>query len=313
LGAIKQGFLMKSFIVFSRWALAVLATLYGLSAHAALRVFACEPEWAALTQELAGPQVSIYTATQALQDPHQVQAKPSLIAAVRSADLLVCTGAELEVGWLPVLLRQSGNARIQPGQSGYFEAASQVKMLEVPTRLDRADGDVHATGNPHINTAPATFEAVAPALARRLAELDPAHAATYQQRLADFQSRWATAMQRWAKAAAPLKGQRIVVQHKGFPYMEQWLGLEAVASLEPKPGVEPGSAHLASVLAKLQQQPARMVIRGAYSDGRSSKWLAERSALREVVLPFTVGGTEQAKDLFGLFDDTIGRLLKGLQ
>jgi zinc/manganese transport system substrate-binding protein len=294
-----------------RLALIALGTSLSLQpANAAIKVFACEPEWAALVKEIAAEDANVYTATNALQDPHQVQAKPSLIAAVRNADLLVCTGAELESGWLPVLLRQSGNAKVQEGQKGYFEAASHVRKLEVPKRIDRNDGDVHAQGNPHINTAPGTFAAVAQPLAQRLAEIDPANASHYQKRQADFSQRWAQATLRWQQAAAPLKGLRIVVQHKGFPYLEQWLGLEEVATLEPKPGVEPSSAYLSSLLQQLQTQPAKVLIRAAYSDGRGSQWLAERTKLPVVVLPFTVGGNEKAKDLFGLFDDTIEQLLK---
>lgn len=276
----------------------------------ALKVFACEPEWAALTRELAGEQATIYTATNALQDPHMVQARPSLMAAVRNADLLVCTGAELEAGWLPVLLRQSGNPNVQPGKPGFFEAARSVKMLDVPTRLDRADGDVHAAGNPHIQTDPRNIAAVAQALGKRLAEVDAAQAPAYQKRLSDFNARWTQAMQQWHAKAAPLKGMPIVVQHKGFPYLENWLGLKEVTALEPLPGVEPSSAHLSGVIQLLQQQPAKAVIRAAYNDGRSSQWLAERSHVPVVVLPFTVGGSERAKDLFGLFDDTIDQLLK---
>jgi len=290
--------------------IAIACALSAHTAHAAIKVFACEPEWAALVKELAAEDASIYTATNALQDPHQVQAKPSLIAAVRNADLLVCTGAELEAGWLPVLLRQSGNGKVQEGQKGHFEAAAFVRKLEVPKRLDRSDGDVHAQGNPHINTAPGTFAAVAQPLAQRLAEIDPANAAHYQKRLADFSQRWGQATLRWQQAAAPLKGMRIVVQHKGFPYLEQWLGLEEAATLEPKPGVEPTSAYLSTVLQQLQAQPAKAILRAAYSDGRGSQWLAERTKLPVVVLPFTVGGSDKAKDLFGLFDDTIEQLLK---
>jgi len=278
-----------------------------------LKVFACEPEWAALTQELAGDQATVYSATNALQDPHQIQAKPSLMASVRNADLLVCTGAELEVGWLPVLLRQSGNPAVQPGKPGNFAAADHVRKLEVPTRLDRADGDVHASGNPHIQTDPRNIGAVAQALGKRLSEIDTAHASIYQARLADFNIRWAQALQRWNKAAQPLRGLPIVVQHKGFPYLEQWLGLNQVASLEPKPGVEPSSAHLSDVLAQLQQHPAKVVIRAAYNEGRGTQWLAERAHLPVVVLPFTVGGNARAKDLFGLFDDTVDQLLKASQ
>jgi zinc/manganese transport system substrate-binding protein len=286
--------------------------LGGASAHARgpLKVVACEPEWAALTKELAGEQASVYAATHALQDPHAIQARPSLIAAVRNADLLVCTGAELEVGWLPVLLRQAGNAAVQPGRPGHFEAADHITMLEVPARLDRADGDVHAEGNPHIQTDPRNIARVAQALGQRLADIDPANAATYRQRLADFQLRWGQAVQRWTQAAAPLKGTPIVVQHKGFPYLEAWLGLKQVAALEPKPGVEPSSPHLSAVLQQLQGQPAKLILRAAYQDGRSSQWLAERSKLPIVVLPYTVGGSDRAQDLFGLFDETVELLLR---
>lgn len=289
------------------------ATIYALPAQAALRVVACEPEWAALSQELAGDKADVYSATTAMQDPHHIQARPSLIAAVRNADLLACTGAELETGWLPVLLRQSGNTKVQPGQPGYFEAASFVTKLEVPTRLDRADGDVHAAGNPHIQTDPRNIAKVADALGQRLAQIDPANAATYKARLQDFQTRWKAAQARWEKDAAPLRGTRIVVQHKAYPYLENWLGLNQVATLEPKPGVEPTSSHLSEVLTQLQTQPARFIVRSAYNDNRGADWLSQRAHIPVVVLPFSVGGSDRAKDLFGMFDDTIAQLLKGLQ
>jgi zinc/manganese transport system substrate-binding protein len=280
-----------------------------LPACAALNVLACEPEWGALAQELGGEKLAIYVATTAMQDPHRIQARPSLIAHARSADLLVCTGAELEIGWLPILLRQSGNDKIQPGKLGYFEAASFVRMLEIPSRLDRAEGDVHPGGNPHIQTDPRNIALVADALAKRLNQIDPANAAYYQAHYASFAQRWKAAMQHWEKQAAPLRGVAVVIQHKGFPYLANWLGLHEITTLEPKPGVEPSSTHLAQVLEQLQRQPAKMIIRAAYNDGRSSDWLAERANIPAVSLPFTVGGSDKAKDLFGLFDDTVQRLL----
>lgn len=279
-------------------------------ARAELKVLACEPEWGALVKELAGDKVAVYVATTGVQDPHRIEARPSLVAAARNAGLVVCTGAELELGWLPLLIRQSGNSAIQPGKPGHFEAAAYVRMLDVPQRLDRADGDVHAAGNPHIQTDPRNITLVAEPLARRLAELDPANAATYQARSTDFQARWKAAIQRWEQSAAPLRGVPVVVQHKAFPYLQQWLGLVEVAALEPKPGVEPTSAHLSTVLAGLKTRPAKMILRAAYNDPRGADWLAERTQLPVVVLPFTVGGNEQAKDLFSLFDDTVQRLLK---
>ncbi|MDB5799971.1 MAG: periplasmic solute-binding protein [Rhodocyclales bacterium] len=289
----------------------VFAVLIPATSSAAMRALACEPEWGALLQELAADKVSVYTATTALQDPHHIQARPSLIAAVRNADLLVCTGAELEVGWLPVMLRQSGNPKVQPGQPGYFEAADFVNKLEIPTRLDRADGDVHAAGNPHIQTDPRNIALVANALTRRLMQIDPDNVAFYQGRYQDFAARWKSAIQRWEKDAAPLRGMPVVVQHKAYPYLENWLGLNELATLEPKPGVEPTSSHLSEVLALLQRQPAKLVMRSAYNDARGADWLAERAKIPAVVLPFTVGGSDRAKDLFGLFDDTIAQLLKG--
>ena len=287
--------------------------LLSTTAHAALNVFACEPEWAALTQQLAGDKVSLYTATGALQDPHHIEARPSLIARARQAKLVVCTGAELETGWLPVVLRESGNNSVQPGAAGYFEAASVVHMLEVPARLDRSEGDVHAQGNPHIQTDPRNFLPVAEALGQRLIQLDPANAAEYRQRLADFMQQWRAAIAKWEQQAAPLKGVPVVVQHRGFPYLNNWLGLKQVAELEPKPGMEPSAAWLGKVLNDLQQHPARMVLRAAYQNERPSEWIAERAHIPAVLLPYTVGGTAQATDLFAMFDDTIQRLLSGLQ
>jgi zinc/manganese transport system substrate-binding protein len=292
---------------------AFLLLLISGNTHAALNVFACEPEWAALTQQLAGDKASIYTATGPLQDPHQVQARPSLIARAHRAQLSVCTGAELEIGWMPVVLRESGNSAIQPGSGGHFEAAQYVTMLEVPTRLDRADGDVHAAGNPHLQTDARNFLPVAEALSKRLAQLDPANTAFYQQQLATFNRQWRAAIAKWEKQAAPLKGVSIVAQHKGFPYLNNWLGLKEIAELEPKPGMEPSAAYLGQVLSELQQHPARMVVRAAYQNERPSEWIAERAHIPAVTLPFTVGGTPQATDLFMMFDDTIQRLLAGLK
>jgi zinc/manganese transport system substrate-binding protein len=293
---------------FSLVLLAPLVLLMG-PAHAALRIFACEPEWGALAQELGGNLVEISVATSALQDPHQIQAKPSLIARARNADLVICTGAELEIGWLPVLLQQSGNAKVQAGQPGNFAAADAVRKLDVPGQLDRAQGDVHAAGNPHIQTDPRNIAQVAVALAARLQQVDPAHAGEYAKAQADFSQRWQQAIGRWAAQAAPLKGVPVVSQHKAFVYLYDWLGLKEVAVLEPKPGVEPSASHLQGVLSALKGTPARMVLYAAYQDPRPSEWLSKNANIATVKIPFTVGGSDGAKDLFGLFDDTLARLL----
>jgi zinc/manganese transport system substrate-binding protein len=289
--------------------LAATVALLSAPAHAALRVFACEPEWGALAQELGGPLVEVSVATTALQDPHQIQAKPSLIARARNADLVLCTGAELEIGWLPILLQQSGNARVQPGQAGNFAAADFVRKLDLPGQLDRSQGDVHAAGNPHIQTDPRNIARVASALASRLQQIDPAHATDYAKRLADFSQRWQLATVRWTAQAAPLKGMAVVSQHKAFIYLYDWLGMKEVAVLEPKPGVEPTASHLQSVLASLKSTPARMTLYSAYQDPKPAEWLEKNAGVTAVKIAFTVGGTDGARDLFGLFDDTVARLL----
>jgi zinc/manganese transport system substrate-binding protein len=292
---------------------ALLACFAATPASANLSVFACEPEWGALSAELGGNKVSVYTATTGAQDPHQIQARPSLIAKARTADITVCAGAELEIGWLPMIVQQANNSKIQPGQPGAFEATRYVRLLEQPTSLDRAQCDIHAAGNPHIQTDPRMVLTVSKALAQRFAQLDPANAASYQSREADFEKRFGAAIAKWTAEAAPLKGTPIAVQHHAWIYMENWLGLHEVVPLEPKPGVPPSSGYLAEVLQKLQQQPAKFIIRAAYEDERPSTFISEKAGIPAIVLPFTVGGTDDANDLFSLYEVTIHRMLGGLK
>src|ERR671935_155207 len=186
---------------------ALISARPALATHS---VFACEPEWAALAQELGGAQLTVFSATTAFQDHHRIEPKPSLIARIRGADLVVCTGAEVEIGWLPILLTQSGNDRIQPGTPGYLEAAQYVAKIEIPRVIDRALGDMHPSGNPHIHLDPRNIAKIAEVLSARLDELDPPHAATYRQRLESFQQRWQQAIKRWQAQAAPLKGVPLV-------------------------------------------------------------------------------------------------------
>jgi zinc/manganese transport system substrate-binding protein len=277
-----------------------------------LNVFACEPEWAALTHELAGDHARITTATTAHQDPHHIQARPSLITRLRRADLAVCTGAELEIGWLPMLQRQSGNKAVQNGKPGLFEAAMQVERLEVPDHVDRAMGDIHPAGNPHVQMDPRRIATIATALTARLKQLDPVHTADYEARGADFGKRWQVALKRWEAKAKPLRGARVVVYHRGWAYLFDWLGLEDAGALEAKPGVPPAAGHLAELKAELAAKPAKMVIYAAYRTPRAAEWLARVAHIPAVALPFTVGGNDKAQDLFSLYDDTINHMLLAL-
>lgn len=289
----------------------LLASLWlvALPAHASLNVLACEPEWEALVKEIGGDKVRVSSATTALQDPHRIEARPSLIARARNADLMVCTGAQLEIGWAPLLQSQSGNTKIQTGQPGYFEAASVVSLLERPTSVDRAQGDVHPAGNPHLHLDPRNIERVASALVERMGALDARERANYEARGKAFLGRWQEARARWEKEAAPLKGMGVVVYHKNLTYLFTWLGMREVGTLEPKPGLPPSTAHLSGLLDQLKREPAKAVVRAAYNESRAAEWLAERAQIPVVVLAFTVGGTDQAKDLFTLYDDSVARLL----
>ncbi|MDR2260117.1 MAG: zinc ABC transporter substrate-binding protein [Azoarcus sp.] len=288
--------------------LALLFFLCTAPAPAAVKVLATVPEWGALAREIGGERVEAASATSALQDPHRIEARPSLIARARAADLLIATGAELEIGWLPVLLRESGNRRIQPGRPGHLEAATLVRLRDVPETVDRAMGDVHAAGDPHFHLDPRNIVPVAEALAERLAQLDPAGARDYRVNLARFLARWRDAIARWEREGASLRGVPFLQAHRSFGYLAHWLGLENRGELEPKPGVEPGSGHLSRLVDNQRHTPAAVILRAAYQDERAGRWLAGHTGIPLVMLPYTVGGTPQAGDLFGLFDDTLARL-----
>jgi len=281
-----------------------------ISAQAKINLFACEPEWAALAQELGGSDVEIFKATTARQDPHFVRAKPSLIAAMRRSDLVICSGASLEVGWLPILLQKAGNANTQPGAQGYLLAAEVVPVLEKPTRLDRADGDVHPEGNPHVQGNPHNILLVATELNARLKAIDPARTDNYQARYEDFSHKWQEAIARWETEAARLKGMPVVVHHKSFTYLLDWLGMLEAGSLEAKPGIPPTAANLEALLQSLKSHPARIIIRTPYEPKDASEWLSGKTGVPALVLPFTVGGDGDSGDLFALFDRTLS-LLKG--
>ena len=298
---------------FIRGAAALLILLIGMPAQANLRILATTADWGALATELGGDRVSVYVATTALQDVHRVDAKPSLVARARTADLVFATGAELEVGWLPVLVQESGNHRIQPGLPGYFEAAAQLRLLEVPSQLDRSMGDIHPQGNPHLQLDPHNIAAVAKAFSSRLAMLDAGNVNYFRQRATDFDPRWAQAIARWETRAAPLKGAPVVVMHRDQAYLCHWLGLREVAAIEPKPGVPPSAGYLGQLVSKLSASPPKLILLNAYNDAKAANWLSERVHVPVATLPFSVGGTPEAKDLFSLFDDTINRLQAAIQ
>lgn len=288
--------------------------LFAMTGQAAAKVdiLACEPEWAALAQAIGKQRVEVSSATTAFQDPHHIEARPSLIARARNADMVICTGAELEVGWLPLLLRQSGNARIQQGRPGYFMAAEQVELIEKLARVDRSMGDIHAGGNPHLHLDPYRLLKVAGQLAQRLTKIDRDNAVAYQSNFKAFSHRWQSAINAWEKKAQTLRGKKAVVQHRSWSYLLDWLGIDVVADLEPKPGLPPTSGHLAGLLENIKRERPDFILIAAYQNARGAQWLSRRSQLPVINLPYTVGGSEQAGDLFSLYDNTLDLLLTEL-
>ncbi len=279
---------------------------------AQVNVLACEAEWAALAVTIGGKQVSVHSATTALQDPHHVQARPSLIAKTRRADLLICSGSELEIGWLPVLLRKSGNKKIQPGSSGYFMATSYVELLDQRKTVDRSEGDVHASGNPHIHTNPHHMLTVAKALSEKLGTIDPENTKHYHRRYQLFSEQLTTSLKQWQVEIERLNGKHIVVHHDSWLYLAQWLKLKKVATLEPKPGVPPSSGHLSSLLTQLKTNPADMIIYASYQDDRASNWLTKKSGVPKVALPYSVNNWQKDNAIMHWYQEILNNLLAAL-
>lgn len=287
----------------SRWLLAALLSLSG--AAQAFTVFACEPEWAALTRVLL-PTARVHVATHSGQDPHHIEARPSLIAALRSSDLAVCTGASLEAGWLPMLQQRVGRA------VPLFEAADQVELIDPNPGVIGTPwaGDVHAEGNPHLHTDPRKLLKVAVALASELQQRLPAERVAIAQRLAAFEQTWRAALARWEQRAAPLRGKKVAAQHSSFGYLWRWLGITQLADLEPKPGMAPTPGHLQRLLDGFKAQPPAGIVLTSYQDPRAARWLQGQLRLPLLVLPATVEEDAALDGLLRWMDSLIAELGK---
>lgn len=287
--------------------LALLASAWAVPATA-FTVFACEPEWAALSRVLL-PEAKVHVATHAGQDPHHIEARPALIAQMRQADLVVCTGAGLESGWLPVLQQRAGNTKA----NDVFFASDHVIMIDPqPAAIGTPwAGDVHAEGNPHVHIDPRNLLLVAQALAERLQTDLPAQKVAIGQRLRAFEGPWQQRITDWGQLAAPLRGQRVVAQHASFGYLWHWLGMSLVADLEPKPGMTPTPRHLQRLLDGLRPQPPMAVVVASYQDPRPGRWLSSQldGKVPMLVLPTTVSEQADAKALADWMDGLIRSLL----
>ncbi len=279
------------------------------NANAEVNIFACEPEWKSLAEEIGGNKVTAISATTYKQDPHYIRAKPSLLAAIRKADLVICTGAGLEVGWLPVLMQKAAAQQTLAGNVGNLMVADYVNLLAKPQSLDRSQGDVHPEGNPHIHLNPYNILKAGAELNSRLGKIDPDNKAEYQKNWQSFEARWKQKVAAWEADAKSLKGVQVVAHHDSWIYLLDWLGIKQVAKLEPKPGIPPTTGHLEEVLQTLKTNRAGLIIRAPFNSEQASDWLADKAAIPAVVLPYTVSNEGEPKDLFALYDG----IIKGLK
>jgi len=278
------------------------------AAQAKVDIFACAPEWGALAQEIGGDKVDVYTASNANQDIHYMRAKPSLLAAMRKADMVICSGASLEIGWLPILLNKAGSADVQEGSVGSIMASDYVPLLEMMQNVDRSMGHVHPEGNPHIHLDPNNIVIISKVIGERLSQIDAPNANYYLARQKIFDDNWTLAIGQWQTQAGDLKGANVVVYHKSWTYLLNWLGIQSVASLEPKPGVPPNASHLEKVLQDIKGKNIKGILIAPFENEKGAQWLSKKSGIPIIQLPFTVGGNSQSKDLKTMFDYTIQSL-----
>jgi zinc/manganese transport system substrate-binding protein len=283
-----------------------------LPANAAkLNIITTTSDLAALTQEVGGDRVQVESLAKGYQDPHFVEAKPSFLLKLRHADLLVNVGLELEIGWLPPLITQSGNPKIQPGSAGYLDASQFSEVLEIPQgQVTRAMGDVHPLGNPHYWMDPDNGRRVARGIATKLASMQPSDAQYFMQRFDDFSKRLTEAEKRWEEQMKPLRGLKVVTYHRSFPNLAKHFGLNVIGYVEPRPGIPPTPGHTIDVIQTMKREGAKLILVEPYFDLKTPESIAHSTGGKVLVLPPSVGGVPEATDYFKLFDYDIGLLVK---
>jgi ABC-type Zn uptake system ZnuABC Zn-binding protein ZnuA len=284
------------------------------SSAASVNVITSTEDLAALTREVGGDRVKVETIGRGYQDPHFVEAKPSFILKLHSADLLVLVGRELEIGWLPPLVQQSRNSRIQIGAEGYLDASLTARILEIPTgQITRAMGDVHPLGNPHYWLDPENGRRIALAIEKKLAQLDPGNAAYFAARYADFDKRLTEAERRWEALMAPYKGLKIVTYHNSWPNFAERFGLNVVGYVEPRPGIPPSPSHTFELIQQMKRDNVRIVLVEPYFDLKTPNSVGRETGAKVLVMSPSVGGVKEVSDYFKLFDYNLALLVSAIK
>lgn len=292
----------------------LLTLLPAARAAAVVNVVATTEDLASLAREVGGERVKVDALAKGYQDPHFVEAKPSFVFILNKADLLVAVGRELEIGWLPPLVLQSRNAKIQPGAAGYLDASLTARILEIPTgQVTRAMGDVHPQGNPHYWLDPGNGRRIAQAVQARLSQLSPADAAYFAQRYADFDQRLAAAEKRWDAAMAPYRGTKVVTYHRSWPNFCERFGLDVIGYVEPKPGIPPSPAHTIELMATMKREGVKLLLVEPYFDEKTPNSIGRETGVPVLVLPPSVGGEKDITDYVKLFDHDVQAVLLALK
>lgn len=295
-------------------AIAALVAIGTAPATAALKVVTTTSDLASIVQEVGGDKVEVRSLAKGYQDPHFVEAKPSFVLLLNKAQLLVVIGRELELAWLPPLITQSRNARIQQGAEGYLDASQNVKILDLPTgAITRAMGDVHPSGNPHYWLDPENGRRIAKTIRDKLTRMDGANAAYYAQRETDFERRLTAAQQRWKEQLAPYKGVKVVTYHRSWTNFADAFGLEVIGFVEPKPGIPPTPQHTLDVINAMKAQNVKIIMVEPYFDSKTPNSIASKTGGRVLVMPPSVGGVPQAGDYFKLFDTDVALLVEAIK
>jgi len=291
--------------------LALLAVPGTAAAQSKLNVVTTTEDLASLAREVGGDRITVEGIARGYQDPHFVEAKPSFILKLQKADLLIVVGRELEIGWLPPLIQQSRNAKVQVGAAGYLDASLGVRILEIPTgQITRAMGDVHPLGNPHYWMDPENGRLIAREIAGKLVEFRPADRTYFEQRLADFNTRLTAAMARWTAAMAPYKGMKVVTYHRSFPNFAERFGLDIVGYVEPRPGIPPSPSHTLELIQEMKRLGVKIVLVEPYFDLGTPNAIGRATGAQVLEMPPSVGGVKEAPDYFSLFDYDIALLAK---
>jgi ABC-type Zn uptake system ZnuABC Zn-binding protein ZnuA len=293
--------------------LVVLAMLLvpALPLRAELKVVATTEDLASLAREVGGDRIKVDGMARGYQDPHFVEAKPSFIFTLAKADLLIAVGRELEIGWLPPLVTQSRNAKIQPGAAGYLDASLTARILEIPQgQLTRAMGDVHPSGNPHYWLDPGNGRLIAQAIQKKLSEIVPADAAYFAQRYADFDRRLSEAEKRWDAAMAPFKGMKVVTYHRSWANFVDRFKLDVIGYVEPKPGVPPSPQHTIDLMGEIKRQGVKILLVEPYFDSKTPNAIGRETGAHVLTMPPSVGGEKAITDYIQLFDYDVDLFVK---